>query len=351
MEIYHYTKLDVLYSMFKNAKSEKGKDCERNEVFSFPSKEYITFWAGCAYYMNDPKELRSSFDAIISKLPEIEVELKIENDKKISNWIQGQDASFDDWLNNTVFTPESYAPFIISFSSKPDYLPMWSMYGQNGIGVSLCFNTDDFECSNYPVKGVEKVNYEMNEACLQKIVTIYKRYIEKLKSPILHKKEQDKNNIRLLLKQFEDKMPGEIKDKLDDIFNENLNFDDSVSEDLKNASIAQLTRASLAEMILELATIIKSNSYDYEDEYRCVIPLSTHPVIAMKTPKLFEYRMSNNIIIPYIKVDVPFKCLKKIIIGPCSNYNMVRMSLKLMMNTFGIPDIKIEKSNVPYRNM
>ena len=70
--------------------------------------------------MNDPKELCSSFDFIISKLPEIEDELNIKYDRRISTWIQEQDESFDDWLNNTMFTPESYAPFIISFSSKPE---------------------------------------------------------------------------------------------------------------------------------------------------------------------------------------------------------------------------------------
>ncbi len=349
MEIYHYTKLDVLYSMFKNAKSGNGKDVEINNVLSPPSKEFITFWASCAYYMNDPKELCSSFDFIISKLPEIEDELNIKYDRRISTWIQEQDESFDDWLNNTMFTPESYAPFIISFSSKPDYLPMWSMYGQNGIGVSLCFDANDFECSNFLVKGVEKVNYEINETCSQKIITIYKKYIGKLKSPISSKMEQDKNNIMLLLKQFGGENSKKMMAKLDDLINDNMNDDCFVSEEFEKDAIAQLTRTSLAGMILELATIIKNNSYEYEDEYRCVIPLPTHPVISIKAPKIFEYRMSNNNIIPYIKVDVPIKCLKKIIIGPCSNYNMVRMSLRLMMNTYGIPEIKIEPSKVSYR--
>jgi Protein of unknown function (DUF2971). len=350
MEIYHYTKLDVLYSMFKNAKSGKGKEGEINEILSFPSKDFITFWASCAYYMNDPKELRSSFDMILSKLPEIEDDLKIEDNKKISKWIQEQDTSFDDWLNNVIFSPESFAPFIISFSTQPDYLPMWSMYGQNGVGVSLCFDTDDFECSNFPVKDIENVNYKMNETCLQKIITVYNKYIDKLKSPISSKREQDINNIMLFLSQFGDKVPDEIKEKLHAIIKEYAS-DDFVSEELVKESIAQLTRTSLAEMILELATIVKDHSYEYEKEYRCVISLPTHPAIAMKTPEIFEYRMSNGNIIPYIKVDVPIKCLKKIIIGPCSNYNMVRMSLKLMMKTYGIPDIDIAKSDVPYRNM
>ena len=58
MEIYHYTKLDVLYSMFKNAKSEKETEGKLNGSQFIHSKDLITFWAGCAYYMNDPKELR-----------------------------------------------------------------------------------------------------------------------------------------------------------------------------------------------------------------------------------------------------------------------------------------------------
>lgn len=345
MEIYHYTKLDVLYSMFKNAKFGKGKEGE------IPSKDFITFWASCAYYMNDPKELRSSFEMILSKLPEIEDELKIEDNKKISKWIQEQDASFDDWINNTIFTPESFAPFIISFSREPDYLPMWSIYGQNGVGVSLCFDTEDFECSNFPVRGIEIVKYEMDETCLQKIIKVYKNYIDKIKSPISSKREQDTNNIMLFLKQFGDKMSDEIKDKLNAVIKEYTHYEDFVSEEFVKESIAQLTRTSLAEMILELATIVKNKSYKYENECRCVISLPTHPAIAMKTPKIFEYRMSNNNIIPYIKVDVPIKCLKKIVIGPCTNYNMVRMSLNLMMKTYGIPDIDIAKSDVPYRNM
>lgn len=351
MKIYHYTKLDVLYSMFMNAKSGKGKESEINEVLYSPSIDFITFWASCAYYMNDPKEIRSSFDLILSKLPEIEDELIIEDNQKISKWIQEQDTSFEDWINNTIFTPESFAPFIISFSTQPDYLPMWSMYGQNGVGVSLCFDTEDFECSNFLVKGIENVNYKMNETCLQTIIAVYKKYIDKLKSPISSKRAQDTNNIMLFLKQFGDNVSDEMKEKLDAVLKEYAHDDDFVSEELVKESIAQLTRTALAEMILELATIVKDNSYEYENEYRCVISLPTHPAIAMKTPKIIEYRMSNGNIIPYIKVDVPINCLKKIIIGPCSNYNMVRMSLKLMMKTYGIPDIDIAKSNVPYRNM
>ena len=62
-----------------------------------------------------------------------------------------------------------------------------------------------------------------------------------------------------------------------------------------------------------------------------------------------QYRLADNKMIPYIKVNIPVNCLKKIVVGPCQSSFEVVMKIKSFLWTKGL-DIEVIASIIPYRN-
>lgn len=103
--LYHYTSIDALFGGIIVKDNPK------------PGKE-ICLWATNCCYMNDPEELNTGFRMAheVLDLPcDESVQAGIE---KIKNFMH-----------------------IISFSSAIDCLPMWGMYGKNGHGLALGFDS------------------------------------------------------------------------------------------------------------------------------------------------------------------------------------------------------------------
>lgn len=102
--IYHYASVRALYDGIIVKKPEENKEiCLRV--------------SNCAY-MNDPQEVREGISFV----------------DKISGFKSTLKASKDD--ENRL--KEMF--YLISFTSKKDFLPMWSMYGNNGTGITLGFD-------------------------------------------------------------------------------------------------------------------------------------------------------------------------------------------------------------------
>ena len=134
-DIFHYTSIDAFVQMLKMKTKTKASN--------------LTFWASNVHYMNDPHEMDFLYGEINRVLPELEKEMGI-NEKDMpfsafnfsninSNGIKVElDNDFREIIYNIIYK-NVYA---ISFSRKKDYLPMWSMYGNNGGGLCLQFNYD-----------------------------------------------------------------------------------------------------------------------------------------------------------------------------------------------------------------
>lgn len=202
--------------------------------------------------------------------------------------------------------------FEASFSEEKDNLQMWSMYGSNGKGVSVGFNIRRL-IEHYQGKILENIMWWAK--CL---------YIDKnmLQS-------QDQGIIRSLC---------DIYDNAANIESEYATIRELVEKDL----IVQLLHAFLV-------ALAKNADYEFEKESRLII----FPNNANDTNK--EYRLrEDNIMVPYIDVEIPIECIEEVWVGPNQNVKAVRDSLDaylthLLTQSKSNHKIKVYESQVAYR--
>ena len=124
--VYHYTSIEALMSILEGYRG--------NRQVALP------FRAGCVYNSNDPREMELGYKTVKEILPEYEknsaknIDLsEVFEDEQYEN--QCKECFFEKPKDGLVEV--SSVPYAISFSSKRDFLPMWSMYGDNKKGVCL----------------------------------------------------------------------------------------------------------------------------------------------------------------------------------------------------------------------
>lgn len=83
---------------------------------------------------------------------------------------------------------------------------------------------------------------------------------------------------------------------------------------------------------------IKIKKYEAEGEYRII----KHQIMP-------QYRLADNKLVPYIKINIPIECLKRIIVGPCQSSSEVVMRIKSFLWTKCF-DTEVIISAIPYRN-
>lgn len=291
--IYHYTTVDALIGMTSNM-----SNTNRN----------LTMWATDILCMNDPQERKVGVDLMDSFIKEIEKELEIPINCRISV-LKSNQQYYSSLLNKI---PEElsfsdYNAYITSFSKYGDSLPMWSMYAKNGNGISLGFDRFDRE-----VLGKEH--------------SIRFSYMGEVFYDNLPDEE-----IKTLLKSFYTYAYSTLKSfspLLEKVFNNN-NINEMIS----------INSYELYSLII--ASFIKHHSYEYEGEIR-FCSLNNQPM---------KFRSSNGFIVPYIDYKLPIDYLKKIIVGPTLDYDRIINPLLKLFYSRGIDmsKIEIEKSNIPYR--
>lgn len=250
---------------------------------------YITMWAAHYAYQNDPTECQLFFEGLKAGVLDYttkNIKGLNDEDKKLA-----QQPQYD--LN--IFT--------ISFSKQEDDLTMWRGYGQNGDGVSLGFDFSKLP-STLPMYGSD---------CKDRKYRSESEPTYLLRDEIKKCEYVDANNI---------KIAEEACNKtLKNIFNKDE------WADVKQAIIN-----------IDYAPIYKNKKYEAEGEYRII----KHQIMP-------QFRHADNKLIPYIKVNVPIECLKRVIVGPCQSSPEVVMGTKKFLLTKGI-DVEVIASTIPYRN-
>lgn len=246
--------------------------------------KYITMWATHYAFQNDPTECQLFFEGLKAGVLDYTKKNNIALNDKEKELTQHPQ------YNMNIFT--------ISFSKHEDDLTMWRGYGQNGDGISLGFDFSELrsplsecgaDCKKHAGEPTDLL-YDEIKKC---------EYI-------------DANNI---------KIAEEACDKtLKNIFNKDE------WTDVKQAIINN-----------SYAPIYKNKKYEAEGEYRII----KHQIMP-------QYRLADNKLIPYIKVNVPSNCLKRIVLGPCQTSSEVIMRIKSFLRTKGM-DIEVISSTIPYR--
>ena len=288
----HYTTIESFLKMVENISCHEGKCC-------------LTFWATSIYAMNDPSEFLYGYNLLKeSVLPGIEKELGItENSLKLSNvWNnfigrtkpQGEVDDLIDYIYGNHETP-----FIVSFSKKKDFLPMWNTYSNKGRGVCLCFNNKEYALNKNDIADSKILNK-------------------------LHAMDVSYGEIDEVIR-------GSIKNIYEEYY-----------QNYKGISDKQQQVVTMTNILITLIVVFspKHKTYDYEQESRLVE--------LKKGNKDVKYRCSKNgRLIPYIEVNVKLEYLEKIIVGPCVDSESVIRELKNLLIPYNIT--KIEPSSIPYR--
>lgn len=252
---------------------------------------FLTMWATHSAFMNDSSEYEYGKEMCMKVLKLYEERTKIPQKKSIFN---DGEKRIEDFLTND-------APFLISLSSNIESAAMWGMYSSNGSGIALKFDIATLQKHSL-LKRNDSIEPTSCIYCknADEILKKHEAYIGVLYSAIAHYYKLDN--------------------------------EDTIHKVL----------------LYDIASQIKHNSFEYEDEHRIVV---------YKKNQNLQFRIRNNIIIPYIEVKVPIEALKGIIVGPTANYDYIKKSLDMFIDNLGDSPmmtplsnfIDIKKSSIPYR--
>ena len=261
--IYHYTNIEALINGIINPKVDNhNKDMD------------ICLWATHCEYLNDPVDSYLG-DSLLHDNEDIKSMLKMD---------------LTPLLNNLK------SSYVISFSESKDCLPMWNMYGKNGMGIKLGFDFKMVICNPKFVDNFYHCVYENTEN--------YHNYCNMI--------------VKKVRKLHEEGLPSEFTDK-------------KYSKD-----------AFLYGLINAYARAIKSQSYEHEREWRIIIPayINVTPV---------EFRYNSGLLVPFIKQYLPKISLKEVWIGPTNDMDRSEKSIKMYLDFMGYDEVKIYKSKIPFR--
>ncbi len=265
----------------------------------------LTFHASDIFSMNDPTEFKYGFEKVWELLPKIEEKEGVLPVFRISNLWRGERKETEIECNNKIIDEmhnEFSSPFVICFSKKSDFLPMWSTYGNNGEGLSVGLDIKDY----YLVAKREEIGKS------------YKFYT------------------------------GAVEVCYDDI-----SMDNPIAQYIENVlykrylsqvtmtKLSELKKEYLKEIMSYASTLIKHPAYSYEEEYRLSKRVDTEQ-IKFKTN-------SKGKPIAYIEVKIPKNCIKHIVIGPRCDYDSVKLILDTKMKQLGLDELHFSKSGIPYR--
>jgi len=293
--MYHYTSLSTLQCLLDNISN---------------NHEFI-FHASSIYSMNDSQEFIHGYNVVLDWFKKYEEEQGIKENRLSEIW--------DNYLKNhtkedlnTIFIEklykEEHIPYVIAFSKKGDSLPLWSMYGVDGKGVSLGFYENILRIKrnkriiDYKIELESKIDVfdvmyqnapNLDELRTNALERQYKQYLE----------EANKNNRRHLLS-------------------------------------VQMEHLGIATIIV--SPHIKHPAYAFEEEKRLAIYKRDEDKV------LYKINSKGNMI-SYIETPIPIKNLRSITIGPCVDFVSTKRVLEQQLDKRGIKNVEIRQSEIPYR--
>ncbi len=267
--------------------------------------------------MNDPHEFIRGYDILWKELPSIEKAAGIKEGKyKISTIWKSISSGKKDVDRNKMLLDALFdnnkTPFVVCFSKQRDYLPMWDMYGDKAMGCCLVFVDNETE---YKVKESNLLPDVSIRNKLNANEVLYEEN-ETIKCSMVERKV-----LVRLCKEFNEKVKRLNSDQ--DIFNLKLHY--------------------LSLMAIVICPRIKDKAYSFEEEKR-LFQYENNP------HKILTKRNSCGDNVPYVEFQIPTEYLQEIILGPLVDYNKIKPTIKLLLRKKGLGDIKVTKSEIPYRN-
>ena len=293
-KFYHYTSIDAC-----------------NKLLDRKENDFYELWASHLSFLNDKEEYKNGLELIKKQF-----DFHIENSAKefpidIVN-------DFKEGLNEKLFDVSLLARdvYIICFSMNSDSLTQWKYYGKN-CGVAIEFNLRQCKYSGFLADVQEKI--------LVKTIGLYKVIYD------------DEKKIKIIDKILDDTYRKYKKNKPDEASNRRL------LSDLKK--------------LYAICPLFKHK--DFKDEKECrLIFRPLYEKNQKKIPELFNYRIKDGILIPYLRIKLhPINdnfippVVSSVTIGPGQNQDLVYKSIYHMIARKN-PDIEltnVKMSSTPFR--
>ncbi|MCQ2111728.1 MAG: DUF2971 domain-containing protein [Bacteroidaceae bacterium] len=269
-----------------------------NILGTLSEENKLIFYASDVFSLNDPKEVFIGYDLITQLIKQVEQEIDSDRNVGIGELLEqndGQTKLIE--IFKEAIPGINIRSFVISFSNIRDFMPMWSMYGKNGNGIVIKYNKSELQ----------------NLGILEKVVYVH----------------ESGNGITLNTADL-DMLKCYFKKAYLLICKEYVNWD-------------ELHKLQFFAMLCAyVCPMVKHDAYKYEDEERILL------VNAADKNIKFRVSSSGNII-PYKECPLPVSAITEIIIGPCCDFDVVERVLRMELANYGIKNIKITQSTVPYR--
>lgn len=276
--VYHYTSIEALMKMLHIPNDTEKQIVKLNKESGYGY--YLTFHASDAYMMNDRMEHRLILDRIEKLIPE---NLRSKYDSEIVS--VGK-------------------PYVVSFCSERDYIPMWKIYAQNKTGVCL-----QFDLSEENMEILKSINSDRE---------IYSDYMCF---------DECKYETLSALKAY-------IKTQIIEIENE-----------YKCLPEGQISREYPFLSLYKNGILYKGEEWSYEKEWRLVWWCNHNKI------KSGKYGATS-----YQEIKIPLRFLKEILISPSSDQELVKYGLQKWVKANGLHclqkygiDIKISYSSSSLR--
>lgn len=290
--VYHYTSLNGLISIIENQ----------------------TIYCTNLDYLNDKKEFKHGVSLILRVIDRLKQE-KYELD-------------ILDKVEQNIDTINKSERYVTCFSKNGDLLSQWRAYANQGKGVAIGFDFMKFKYSINQIISGRHIDYDEH---------YQQQVIEEL--------------IKVIIEFFKSRK-------------EIIDWQDFGFERLVNTIIIEFLQNIIASY--------KSHSFQEEQEYRFEYEIDG-TMIKRGKEEIF-YRASDTLIIPYIKLKAKYRMfledkekgkydnygayptfsidklpINEIVIGPSLDFDLVKRGIEELLHKFEYMDVKMIKSEIPYR--
>lgn len=294
---YHYTSLETFLKILDGIKNDT-----------------ISFHATGIFSLNDPIEYKYGFEKIMDYLPKVEEILQVKEEQKLSKiWNKDNTLTEKELKDKYMYELQNQFlyPFVVSLSRCEDSLSMWNMYGDNGKGVAIGLDIRIYYIERRKKNDVRQL--DMTHLCLDSMYSVDVDYGDFVSW----------ESLELFIRYYYN------------LYNKRV-------EDVPNEELFKCQVVAITNMMMYAAPLIKHPSYSGEQESRLYMRQDDLNKILFK-------HSSRRGIVPYVELKIPTSKLKRIIIGPCCDFENVKNCIDIRFQQLGITDYEIEQSKVPYR--
>ncbi len=276
------------------------------------------FQASSLFSMNDTSEFMYGSKKVMEILPQIENELDVEGDFKLS-CLYGDcnDYPGSYLLENQInlMNTSFQHPFVVSYSKAMDSLPQWGMYGDNGYGISLGFDVRYYYIKKKDNEGGLIYDFTRIDFDIPHSVDVL--YTDTI---------TPKDIVYYYIKYFYNLYLNRIKEKKEILPKEKIQIEE------------------LGKILFFSASFIKHHSYEYERESRIISMWKNYSDIHFKA-------RDKGTLVPYIEIGIPVSSLREIMVGPCCKYSSIKPCIELLLHQKGFgEEVVITQSKVPFRS-